>query len=209
MDLTARCIVWVPQCLNLLQGSDCEQTNGRVCNDCLLNLRFERTTENIHKANEKPRCEIHGNSHVSSPVQCHLQYPHLSILSSTLHSLNPHSPSPCQSRIGRMSSELASSQSATDPRFPPEMPNRNNVYFTLRQRTHPRASLQGWPPLSPRTSTPPLSASESWLNVSAHSLFLFLPIDGILQVAKRKTLFDDRPVEISVSKQVFRRRIVK
>jgi len=33
-------------------------------------------TENIHQVGGKLRDLIDGNSHVSSPVQCHLQYPH-------------------------------------------------------------------------------------------------------------------------------------
>ena len=39
--------------------------------------------------------------------------------------------------------------------------------------------------------------------------FLFLPVDRRLQVAKRKTLFDDRPVEISVRQRLSTGRLVK
>lgn len=78
MDFTVCCIVAVFQCLNLFDRCDCEQVNSRVRNGRLLSLRFDRTMENIHRVGEKSRStrDINGNSHVSSPVQCHLRYPH-------------------------------------------------------------------------------------------------------------------------------------
>ena len=71
LDLAAYGIIRVFQCLNLLERSDCEQANGRAGDGSLLDLRTERTTENIHRISRRT-----GNSHVSFPVQCHLQYPH-------------------------------------------------------------------------------------------------------------------------------------
>ena len=82
-------MVFVFQCLNLLGRRDCELGNGRVRNRSSLSLRFERTMENIRRGRETPRF-IDGNSHVSSLVQCHLQYP---------HPLLPPLPQPTQSLV--------------------------------------------------------------------------------------------------------------
>ena len=49
MDFTVCCIVFVFQCLNLFEKSDCEQINGRVRS--LLSLRFERTMKDMRLAN--------------------------------------------------------------------------------------------------------------------------------------------------------------
>lgn len=88
-DFTACCIICVFQCLNLLEMSGCKRADGRKHNGSLLSLRFERTMENIRRGRETPRF-IDGNSHVSSLVQCHLQYP---------HPLLPPLPQPTQSLV--------------------------------------------------------------------------------------------------------------
>ena len=70
-DFTACCIC-VPQCLNLLEMSDCEQADGCARKGSLLSLRFER---NIHLGRKTPpeiatfplRCSATSNTLPPSP----------------------------------------------------------------------------------------------------------------------------------------------
>lgn len=47
MDLVVCCMDFVFQCLNLVEGIDCEPEVGRVRNRSLLSVNFERRRENI------------------------------------------------------------------------------------------------------------------------------------------------------------------
>ena len=85
MDFTVCVILCVFQCLNLLQSSDCEQTNGRVCDDSLLNLKFERTT-NIRIRRVGTSTEI-----ATFPFRCSA--------TNTLHPRSPSPPSPPPSAL--------------------------------------------------------------------------------------------------------------
>ena len=102
---------------------------------------------------------------------------------------------PWRYRTGHLNSAPASTLFAIGLSSNHAQQRRNNVYSTPTEQ--PRASSRVWRLGLPRTSVVPLLNSESWHSVSVLNVTQLLH-DLPPLVAKRKTLFDDRPVEISV-----------
>ena len=109
--------------------------------------------------------------------------------------------SACQYRTEQTNLEHALSRFATAPRIL-QSQNTSNVSSTAmeRRRQEIKASFQKWRVRLERILAQLPSNSESLLSVSTS---ITVPsvhyTNAILLVARRKTLFDDRPVEISVS----------
>ena len=106
---------------------------------------------------------------------------------------------PCQSKTGRTNSRHASSPSAPErpsPRNPPTASSN-----PPQNSPHQSPSSRAWPRPLQRTLAAPPSSSPSSPSVSLFPVTLSL-LSSCSPVAKRKTLFDDRPVEISVSRPV-------
>ena len=109
--------------------------------------------------------------------------------------------SACQYRTEQTNLEHAWSRFATAPHTLPNQ-NINNVFSTAmeRRRQEIKASFQKWRVRLERTLAQLPSNSASSLSVSTSIPVPIIPFaDTVFLVAKRKTLFDDRPVEISVS----------
>jgi hypothetical protein len=106
--------------------------------------------------------------------------------------------SPCQCRTVQTNSSLVWSPFVTAPHYLQEIPT-SSAFLTNKHALIVKASLPAWPARLAKTSATQLSSLGSWHSVSLNACFFIQQVtDSARIVAKRKTLFDDRPVEISV-----------